>query len=149
MKKAIFNIITYSMLIWSILCAVYTALPSEYQIIPEFTWLTALISGGSTALLGSGGLIVNSFLNKTKTSTNDKFTLAIDKVSEIKKNYESLENKYVELMNKYVEILAETKRNNQLLETDLEIKASNPLIDDASKKLIDKILGKEEVDLND
>jgi len=69
MKNKIFNIIVYAMLGWSIVSAGYMALPVEYQaMIPDFNWLTALISGGSTMMLGIGAWQSNSSWQALKLS---------------------------------------------------------------------------------
>ncbi len=137
MKTKIFNVIVYSMLGWSILSATYLALPVEYQaMLPEFNWLTALISGGSTALLGTGGLAVSNFLNRVKTATDDKVNLVASQFIE-------LANKYDEVIVKYDELIESVDYNSRLLQVELQTKLSNPLITDESKALIEQVLTNE------
>ena len=134
MKTKIFNVIVYSMLGWSILSATYLALPVEYQaMIPQFNWLTALISGGSTALLGTGGLAVSTFLNKVKATTDEKVNLVASQFIE-------LVNKYDEVVVKYNALIESVDYNNLLLKADLKTKLSNPLITQESKELIEQVL---------
>ena len=68
-KQVLFNIVVYAMLGWSIISAVHAALPEQYQI-PEFTNMVALISGSSTALVGSAGLFIKSWLAKASTTAD-------------------------------------------------------------------------------
>ena len=134
MKKVLFNIVIYTMLGWSVLSAVYLALPVEYQaMLPDFNWLTALISGGSTALLSTGALTVQSFLNKSKTTTNETFTL-------LKDNYGEIVNEYKILKTQYAELKTTLDYNNELLRAELKAKLSNPLIDEEVKSLLEQVI---------
>ena len=140
MKTKIFNLVTYSFLIYSILCAVFVALPQEYQDkLPQFNWVTALVSGGSTALIGTGGVVVNSFMNKTRQDSTIKYASISEKYLEIKDAYKCLNDEIIELRNEYVSLNNLLKRNNQLLETDLKAKLSNPLIEAEVKKMIEGV----------
>ena len=134
MKTKIFNVLVYTMLGWSVLSAVYLALPVEYQsMIPEFNWLTALISGGSTGLLGTGALAVQSFLNKAKATSNDTFTL-------LKDNYTEIVNEYKILKVQYTELQQTLAYNNELLKTELKTKLSNPMITAEAEQLIKQVI---------
>ena len=134
MKKALFNITVYGMLAWSILSAVYLALPVEYQaMLPDFNWLTAVISGGSTMLLGTGGLAVQTWLSKARTSSDEKYNLLGTKFLTLVDNYKTLEAKYDT-------VVSATTRNNQLLEVDLATKLSNPMLTDTARALINQVL---------
>ena len=134
MKTKIFNVLIYTMLGWSVLSAVYLALPIEYQaMIPEFNWLTALISGGSTGLLGTGALAVQSFLNKAKATSNDTFNL-------LKDNYTEIVNEYKILKIQLEEVKSTFDYNNELLRAELKAKLSNPLIDEEVKSLLEQVI---------
>ena len=140
MKNKIFNLVTYSFLAYSILCAVFVSLPQEYQdTLPQFNWLTALISGGSTALIGTGGIVISSLMNKTKQETSLQFTAISEKYIEMKNSYHSMKNELESLKQEYMNINNSIKRNNQLLEADIKAKLSNPLIDSEVKKIIEGI----------
>lgn len=138
MKKKLLNIGVYSMLGWSILSAGYLILPVEIQnMIPQMNWFTALISGGSTFLLGSGGLFITNMLNKSKLETIDKFATII--------------THYIEMKTAYNEMKASTdennillKRTNLLIEADLKAKLDNPMISDATRELIEGVLNDKE-----
>lgn len=132
--KTLFNVTVYSMLGWSILSATYLALPIELQeMLPQMNWITAVVSGGSTALLGTGGLTVKTLLMKAKTDSNDKYFL-------LGNEFLKLVDKYNELNNKYDTVDASIERNSQLLEVSLRAKLSNPLIDAKVKELIEGVL---------
>ena len=134
MKKTLFNIVIYSMLGWSTISAVYLALPIEYQaMIPEFNWLTALISGGSTALLGTGALTVQTFLTKAKATSNETFSM-------LKANYSEIVNEYRILKAQYSELKSTLEYNSTLLRAELKAKLSNPLIDEEVKALLEQVI---------
>jgi len=134
MKTKLFNVLVYTMLGWSVLSAVYLALPVEYQaMIPQFNWLTALISGGSTGLLGTGALAVQSFLNKAKATSNETFTL-------LKDNYTEIVNEYKILKAQYAELKTTLDYNNELLKTELKTKLSNPMITAEAEQLIKQVI---------
>ena len=144
MKKALFNIVVYGMLAWTMLSAGYMALPIEIQdMLPQMNWITAVVSGGSTLLLGSGGLVVQSFLLKARTASDSKYKVVADKYLEVADAYNSLDTKYDNLENKYDGLKESVDRNNLLQEASLQAKLSNPLIDAETKKLIEDVLGGE------
>lgn len=88
LKNALFNVLVYSMLAWSILSATYVSLPPEYQaLIPQFNWLTALISGGATGVVGIAGLTFKAFIGNAKIESDKK--------------YQTLVKEYLELANAY------------------------------------------------
>lgn len=135
MKTKLFNITVYAMLGWSIVSAVYVALPVEYQaMIPQFNWLTAVVSGGSTLLLGSGGLAVQAWLSKARTTSDAKYNLLAEK-------FLTLTQKYDEIKTAYTQVVASVNENNKLLKIDLNTKLSNPLIDETARNMIEQVLG--------
>lgn len=134
MKTKLFNVLIYTMLGWSVLSAVYLALPVEYQeMLPQMNWLTALISGGSTALLGTGGLAVQTFLTKAKATTNETFSM-------LKENYSEIVNEYRILKAQYNELKSTLEYNSTLLRAELKAKLSNPLIDEEVKALLEQVI---------
>ena len=144
MKKALFNIVVYGMLAWTMITAGYMALPIEIQeMLPQMNWITAVISGSSTLLVGSGGLAVQSFLLKARTASDSKYKVVADKYLEVADAYNSLDTKYDNLENKYDGLKESVDRNNLLQEASLQAKLSNPLIDAETKKLIEDVLGGE------
>lgn len=134
MKKALFNITVYGMLAWSIASATYLALPVEIQaMLPDMNWLTAVISGGSTMLLGTGGLAVQTWLSKARTTSDEKYNLLGTK-------FLTLVTSYQDMAAKYDTLSAETKYNNQLLAVELKTKLTNPMLTDAARALIEQVL---------
>lgn len=133
-KTALFNITVYSMLAWSILSAVYVALPVEIQaMLPQMNWITAVISGGSTALIGTGGLVVRSWLDNARKVSDDKLNLFAANIMQLRESYNTVATKYDELT-------AATNYNNQLLAVDLRTKLDNPMITDTARQLITQVL---------
>lgn len=134
MKTKLFNFTVYAMLGWSIVSAGYMALPPDIQaMIPQFNWLTAVISGGSTLLLGTGGLAVQTWLAKAKTSSTAKY-------NELGNLFLTLTQKYNEVTAKYDEIKTSTDYTNKLIATELQTKLSNPMLDDTARQLIMQVL---------
>lgn len=141
MKKSflriIFNFISIIMLLWTIISGAYMALPAEYKaLIPQFNWLTALVSGGSTGILGATMLIVDGYLRKNKADVDTKYFDLAKKFLELNEKYTALENK----VNSNTEAQLETnellKKTNNLISIDLESKLSNPLVEDFIKEKI-------------
>ena len=134
MKAKIFNLTIYIMLGWSILSAVYLALPIEYQeMLPQMNWLTAVISGGSTALLGTGGLAVKTWLTNAKVQSDSKYALLADK-------FLNLTTKYDDLSVKYNDVVKAIEENNTLLKVELKTKLDNPLITETSRQAIEGVI---------
>lgn len=122
------------MLAWSILSAVYVALPVEIQaMLPQMNWITAVISGGSTALIGTGGLVVRSWLDNARKVSDDKLNLFAANIMQLRESYNTVATKYDELT-------AATNYNNQLLAVDLRTKLDNPMITDTARQLITQVL---------
>lgn len=134
LKTALFNITVYTMLVWSILSATYLALPVEIQaMLPQMNWLTAVVSGGSTALIGTGGLVVRSWLDNARKVSDDKLNLFAANIMQLRESYNTVATKYDELT-------AATNYNNQLLAVELRTKLTNPMITDAARTLITEVL---------
>jgi len=145
MKIKIFNVVVYSMLGWSILSATYLALPIEYQeMIPQFNWLTALISGGSTALLGTGGLAVKTWLTNAKVQSDEKYNVLANKFMQLVAFYDEAKVAYNELTTKYDMLDKSIRYNSKLLSIDLQTKLDNPLITETARNLIEGIANEKE-----
>ena len=135
--RKLFNFISIIMLLWTIIAGVYLAMPQEYrELIPEFNWLTALVSGGSTGILGSTMLILNSYLKRNKDSVDSKYLDLANRFLALNEKYNTLS---ADVVNNTI-IQKETneliKKNTELLSIDLESKLSNPLIEDFIKEKI-------------
>lgn len=141
MKQKLFNAVVYGMLTFSLINGIYVALPPEVQaLIPQYNDLVAMVSGGASALMGFGGLMVREYINKAKAEADAKFNL-------LAQNYLNLERKYdvnTEAVNrntKAIELFTQTQqRTNKLIKVDLEAKLSNPMIDDKVKTLIEDVM---------
>jgi hypothetical protein len=137
LKGKLFNIGVYTLLGYSILSFVYLSLPVEYQDILDLDWLTALVSGSSTFLLGSGAVAVRAFLTKAKNEQLDMNKTATEK-------YLSLVEHYKQLQADYQEVKAQNNELIKLLKIDLNAKLSNPLIDEEARRQIEGALNEEE-----
>lgn len=148
MKNKLFNVIVYGLLVYSILTGVHTALPPEYQI-SGFSNLTALISGASTALVGSAGLAIKSWLSSAKKTAETKQIEVYKEFIKIVEKYEKLEAKLTATEKtaeeRYQVEAGERARIIALLETDLKAKLSNKLIDEETRALINGVLNEKEV----
>lgn len=141
LKNALFNILVYSMLAWSILSAAYVSLPPEYQaLIPQFNWLTALISGGATGVVGIAGLTFKAFIGNAKIESDKKYQTLV-------KEYLELANAYKLVRDEIGSVKLELNATNinlgemiDLVKIDLQAKLSNPLIDQKVKELIEGVL---------
>ena len=145
MKKAILNVVTYSMLGWGVISAIYLGLPPEVkELLPEMNWVTAVVSGGSTTLIGSASLMFRSMLAKSNTATNEVYASIAKLVLDNNKKYDEIVASNLQVVQSNIELKASTDRNNLLLETVLKTKLSNPLIDEFTKKVIEGVLNEEE-----
>lgn len=133
MKKAFFNIAVYTMLGYSILSALYMGIPDMQALVPGLDSVTAIVSGGSTLLLGSGGLAVQSWLSKTRSQSDTKYALLAEKFLTLVDKYSALENKYQVVENVM-------NRTNALLEAQLETKLDNPLLTAKARDIIEGVL---------
>ena len=147
LKTKIFNIVTYSMLFYSIAGAVYVAFPQIQELIPTLTIPTVAVSGAFTALLGSAGLVVQAFLYKARQQADTQFLdimkyqkTITEHVDNILEQNKKLQN---ELTDSYNKLKKEVKRNNQLQTAHLEVKRSDILIDEKAKKLLEEVLANE------
>ena len=141
MKNKILNVITYGMLGWGAVSAIYLGLPVEIkEMLPDMNWVTAVVSGGSTTLLGSISLYIKSYVNKTKLATNEVYSGVTKMILDHKAEFQAIVDSNLKITNEYIKIKEVTERQNELLETLLQTKLSNPLIDEASEALIKDIL---------
>jgi hypothetical protein len=135
--RKLFNFVSFILLLWTIISGVYLALPLEYKaLIPEFNWLTALVSGGSTGILGTSILVVDKYMKNASIDSSNKYLDLAKQFLALNEKYLALENKVntsIETQNNTNVIISET---NRLLKIDLESKLSNPLIEDFIKEKI-------------
>lgn len=135
--RKLFNLISIVMLLWTIIAGAYLALPQEYKdLIPEFNWLTALVSGGSTGILGSTMLLVNNFMKKNQNSVDSKYLDLANRFLALNEKYQSLENEVKQNTRMQFETNELLDKTNNLLSIDLESKLSNPLVEDFVKEKI-------------
>ncbi len=151
--RFIFKIVSFMLLLWTIISGAYMALPQEYKdMIPQFNWLTALISGGSTGVLGFSILLIDKMTKKYEDKVDTKYIELAKKFLELNNQYNELEIKYSNIENKIYEntkLQLENKsiieKTQRLISLDLESKLSNPLVENHIKeKLRGEGVGKEE-----
>ncbi len=152
MKKFIFNAVVYGLLLWSVLTGVYAVLPQETKdLIPQFNELTALISGASAAIVGSGGLVYKSWLAKAATESDDKYADIVKKFITVTEKYKELENQYKRLESIIKESdqksAEQIKTLTTLLKAELKAKRDDELIDKKVREYIGSILDEKETDL--
>lgn len=137
MIRKLFNLISIVMLLWTVVAGAYLALPQEYKdLIPEFNWLTALVSGGSTGILGSTMLIMNAYLKKNQNNVDSKYLDLANRFLALNEKYTLLEEKVTKNTKSQVETNELLKKTNNLISIDLESKLSNPMIEDFVKEKI-------------
>lgn len=143
--RKLLKLISIVMLLWTVISGVYMALPLEYkELIPQFNWLTALVSGGSTGILGSTILFVESQLVKSENKNDTRYIELAKKFLELTDKYNDLENAVqtstIKNESKINDVIQVIDKNNKLLEVDLNSKLSNPLIDEKVKEMIEGVL---------
>ena len=147
LRKVLFNFITIGMLAYTMFALIYSVLPEQYQL-EQFNTLTALVSGGSTGLIGSAGLLIKSLLVKNEKSTDEKQAETIKKFLDVLDYVKGLEQEIdtlkKDLHAQYTEQMDKVNRVVELVETDLKAKLSNKLIDQEIRELINGVLEDEE-----
>ena len=145
MKKKILNLVTFAMIGWGAISAIYLALPLEIkELLPNMNWVTAVVSGGSTTLLGSASLYIQNYINRFKTSSNSTLQSLYETLSNNKVEYENIIKSNLEIKEAYQEMTTAFIENTKLLKISLETKLDNPLLTEASRELIEGVLNEEE-----
>lgn len=152
MKKKLLNVVTFVLIGWGAFSATYLALPPELKdMLPEMNWVTAVVSGGSTTLLGTASLYIQNYINKFKTANNQVLTGLFDTIATIKNDYTQITESYnnivesnKELITQYKVMASSLEKNSLLLKTELQTKLSNPLLTTAARDLIEGVLNDEE-----
>lgn len=133
--RSLFNFVSIILLLWTIISGVYLALPQEYKdLIPQFNWMTALVSGGSTGVLGSAILFVDKQLKKQDASNSNKYLDLATKFLEIREDYKEVEKELAQNKKELIELKKLNEETNRLIRVDLESKLSNPLIEEFVKE---------------
>ena len=137
-------VMAYSSLAYTALCGGYVVMPEEIKLlIPEFTWLTALVSGGATSVLGTVILVVDHFIKKSKKKQMKKYSLLANNYIDLKQEIVSVGGSQQSLGVKLDELNAIITHLKNLVNADLQAKLSNPLIDAKVKELIEEVKGAE------
>lgn len=153
MKKfiaSLFNLAIYAMLLWAVLSAVYMALDPVHQ--ETFSFMTkgiALVGGSSTFLLGSGGLTIKHFLNKTENENAKNYFELAGKFVTLAEKHNQLEKKFDK---KISELLTAVEENTKVSKAQLELKLDNKFIGEQAKMVVNKIMsggGKNDEEAND
>lgn len=159
MKKKLFTLFTYANLGVMAINSLYFVIPPEYQaMIPNYNWLTAIVAGGATGIIGMLSLYAKSYLQKEGNKNIEIVGKIIDKVV-------SLEEELIKVKTSNAEVIREVKnldggsnktnlnierltneiaKNNRLQVADLESKMTNPLIDKEALSKIKELLANEE-----
>lgn len=149
--------------LWTLISFLYiTVLPSEIKAsIPQFTWVTALLSGGTTGLFASGAVYVKAFIQKRDIEVDDKLKGFADYMLQIISHYEEMIKNYEKIAKDLEDLVVENNKRNinnkelnkdlnrlrALLEVELQTKLTNPLIDKEADKIIRGILNEKENNL--
>jgi len=144
-KKALLNVVTYGMLGWGAISAIYLALPIDVkELLPDMNWVTAVVSGGSTTVLGSASLYIQAILNKSKLANNEVLAGLTNILTNTQAEYKNITEGYSSVVSAITDMTTATNRNNLLLETQLKAKLDNPMLTDTARKLIEGVLNEEE-----
>ena len=151
MKDKLLNIISYGLITYPLVAATWQVIPELASVFAQYTsqiaYLTALPSG----VLGAVGLKIQGYVNKARSMDTKVFsglTTAYDtrekSVTEVKAQSSELQldykNKFLELKQSYDTLNTSLTQLVRLVQTDLQAKLSNPLIDEKVKALIEGVL---------
>lgn len=140
----LFNILVYAFLTFAIINGVYLALPFEIQ--AELTWYSqaiATINAVWSGVAGLGGGALLNFVNKAKTTSDEKYNLLAENYFKVEKETKELKQEIAAVGFKIETLFKEVKTNNKLLEADLQAKLSNPLIDKKVEEIIKEAIENE------
>lgn len=141
MKDKILSVISFVLVGYSMVSIGYTALPVEIKdMIPQLNDLTALLTGGTSGVLGGAGIYFRSLMSKTKTENDEKVNAMAEKIISIGSKYDQLANKYDEMKSIFMEGKQETIELQKLIKADINLKLSNPLIDEKAKEITEGVL---------
>ena len=148
----LYKTIQYGSFIFSLLMTFYYALPIEYQeLIPQINKLTVGITAVGGTSLGAVMTLFQQKFMKLSDETTQKVDLLAKGFVEVNKQLEIVLKEVKQDLKAREESNMLVNNNNlkvddliKLVQTDLQIKASNPLINEEAKKLIEEALnGKE------
>lgn len=152
MKSKILTILAWVSISYTALSGIYLSLPLEIQeLLPNVNWLTALITGGSSGIIGSTLLYVRANVLNAKKEMVGQQTQILEKFLELKEEYNVIKseliqsNKITETQNEIIgNITFKLNQTINLIKVDLQSKASNSLIDQKVKEIIEGVLNDEQ-----
>lgn len=149
MSKKLLKIISVALLVYPLAASIWQVLPEDVTtLIPNYTELIALVSGSASGILGAGGLLVTSYVDSSKKDSYDIFdglykayTLLAEKTDNSVKTTNDNTQEIAQLKNDFVTIKTNQEELIALEKANLELKLSNPLIDEKTKEIYEKMLG--------
>lgn len=158
--KKLLNIFIGINFAWVGINAIYFGLIPEHirVMLPEYNWLTALVSGGATGFFGSAAIYVKSLLSKERKDTSeivekqnniifsllDAITSLEEKVLKADKKIDTNNLEVNKINIHYGELIKQIKRLIKLQEVDLASKLTNPLLDEDKAEEIRGVLSEKE-----
>lgn len=131
--RRILQIISFIFILYSLLVAIYGALPIDIQDKIPLDEITTYVSGVITLIGGSAGLTALAIFNKVESNSDNKITELIGFVNDLTKKIDD-NNRRQELTQKGLEKLTE------LVEAELKIKKDSKFITNAQKEIIGRVL---------
>lgn len=131
--KRILQIISIVFILYSLLVAIYGALPVDIQNKIPLDEITTYVSGVITLIGGSAGLTALSIFNRVENKNDNKITELISFVNDLTKKIDDNNGKQ-ELTQKGLNELT------KLVEAELKIKRDSKFITNAQKEIIGRVL---------
>lgn len=163
MKKVLLKMVNAFIIIgflWTALAGIYVvAVPQDIKdMLPDFTWATALVSGGATGLFSSLAVYIKFIIKGNQAETNGKLQDFAEYSIKIVEHYKEIGVLYKAIKDEIDKLVLENNidninnevLNNELVElknlikVDLQSKLTNPLIDKEAEKKIREVLYEEE-----
>lgn len=142
--KGLYNVIAFGSVAYTLAVGTYMSLPVEYQFLNNFGWSEALITGGSSGVLGLVLVYVKSAIAKQGIDVDKKVNEFATSIVSVATQFKDLKNDYkalkdsssqeIKLLQKEVSTLAD------LLKADMQLKLSNPMLKEEAKALAQKLL---------
>ena len=148
-KEKALRAISVGLIIYPILAVIWKSLPEDItSLIPQYTDYIALVTGGSSAVLGTAGLQLSTVMSSSKIANleifnglNDSYNLLGVTVDKNTNEIANLKNEFIEIKNNQERIESNQQEIITLLKANIEIKLSNPLIKDKAEEIRNKLFG--------
>jgi hypothetical protein len=151
LKTKLLKFVSVVLILYPAAATIWQTLPEDITtLIPQYTEYIALVTGGSSAVLGAVGLAFTSSINSTQDNSFEIFNGLYQAYTKLKESTESSVETVntntatiTKLQAQFTTIESYQKDIIELQKANLALKLSNPLVDEETKAIYEKLLGGE------